>query len=135
MQLFIFKPNIYLQALAQCSFTSFPPFSLPHYKHAICTLKYNIKQNASLNLVFFFFSLSLIICPRKLKLWRDAILPFYWLSAQFVFIVLTSFCLGTPWFASEAAALDVGSAINTTSSELCAPIIIFDYKYCSRSQT
>ena len=62
---------------------------------------------------------------------EDVILSVYWLSALFVFTVLASFCLGTVWFASEAAARDARNAINSTSSELCAPIIIFGYKYCS----
>lgn len=62
---------------------------------------------------------------------EDVILSVYWLPAQFVFTVPASFCLGTLWFASEAAALDARNAINSTSSELCPPIIIFGYKYCS----
>lgn len=66
---------------------------------------------------------------------EDVIWSFYWLSAEFVFTVLASFCLGTLRFASEAAALAARNAINSTSSELCAPVIIFGYKYCSARDT
>lgn len=60
MPLFIFKPNIYLQPLSTMLFYQFfLCLSLPYYKHAIGTLKYNIKKHALLNFFFQFIAYNL----------------------------------------------------------------------------
>lgn len=66
---------------------------------------------------------------------EDVIWSFYWLSAEFVFTVLASFCLGTLCLLQRLLPFAARNAINLTSSELCAPVIIFGYKYCSARDT